>query len=105
MELVDNLKDQIKIYISGRKLKNLDILTKSDPKCEVYEMRGSEWVKIGSTETINNDLNPNFTKAVPMTFYFEKIQKLKFKIMDSDDQTADDLIGEYETTVGALMGA
>jgi hypothetical protein len=26
-------------------------------------------------------------------------------MMDSDDQTADDLIGEYETTVGALMGA
>lgn len=26
-------------------------------------------------------------------------------MMDSDDQTADDMIGEFETTVGALMGA
>ena len=62
--MVDNLKDQIKIFISGKKLKNLDTFTKSDPKCVVYEMKGSEWIKIGHTETINNDLNPNFTKPI-----------------------------------------
>ncbi len=47
VSLADTLSMQLQLYISGRKLKNLDALTKSDPKCIVYELVNNNWVKIG----------------------------------------------------------
>ena len=66
-------------------MKNLDVFTKSDPKCQIYEWISNQWVLIGKTETINNSLNPDFVTSLPMDFFFEKIQKLKFVVFDSDD--------------------
>ena len=42
-----------------------------------------------------------------MDYFFEKQQKLKFVMIDGDCRAHDDfdLIGELETTMGALMGA
>lgn len=96
---------KLTLYISGRNLKNLDVFSKSDPKCEVFEHRNNTWVSIGKTETIMNNLNPDFKTAINMNYYFEKMQKLKFVMIDHDDTSADDLIGEIETNCGALMGA
>ena len=56
----NQLKESVQLYVSGRKLKDLDTWSKSDPKCYVYEKRGGSWIKIGQTETINNNLNPDF---------------------------------------------
>jgi hypothetical protein len=83
--LMSVLPSAITLYISARNLKNLDVFTKSDPKCEVQEFVSNKWVVIGKTETINNNLNPDFKTSIPMSYYFEKIQKLKFRIIDSDD--------------------
>lgn len=33
------------------------------------------------------------------------MQKLKFVIKDCDEISEDDIIGEFETNVGAIMGA
>ena len=96
---------QVTLYISGRNLKNLDVFSKSDPKCEVYEFVNNKWALVGKTETINNNLNPDFQTSIQMTYYFEKMQKIKFRMMDSDDQTADDEIGIVETSIAAIMGA
>lgn len=96
---------QVTLYVSGRNLKNLDVFTKSDPKCEIYEFSNNKWSLIGKTEVKMNNLNPDFSTAISMSYYFEKMQKLKFRMIDHDDQTADDLIGEVETNVGAIMGA
>lgn len=103
--LVDTLSMQVTLYVSGRNLKNLDVFTKSDPKCEIYEFTNDKWTLVGKTETKQNNLNPDFSTAISMSYFFEKMQKLKFVMMDSDDSTADDLIGEVETNVGAIMGA
>ena len=86
-------------------MKNLDVLSKSDPKCEVFEFVNNGWASLGKTEVLNNNLNPDFVKSFNLKYYFEKIQKLKFVMLDHDDQTADDLIGEFETNVGSIMGA
>ena len=85
VSLADTLSMQITLYISARNLKNLDVFTKSDPKCEVQEFVSNKWVVIGKTETINNNLNPDFKTSIPMSYYFEKIQKLRFRVIDSDD--------------------
>ena len=55
-----SLSMQVNLYISGRKLKNLDTFSKSDPLCRVYEKKQGNWVKLGQTERINDSLNPNF---------------------------------------------
>ena len=81
----DTLSSEITIYISGRNLKNLDLFTKSDPKCEVFEFVGDRWTSLGKTEVKNNNLNPDFAKSFNLKYYFEKIQKLKFVMWDHDD--------------------
>jgi hypothetical protein len=42
-----------------------------------------------------------------VAYFFEKIQKFKFVMVDADDDKGEsaDTIGEVETTMGSLMGA
>jgi len=40
-----------------------------------------------------------------MNYQFEKIQKIKFVMIDGDGKGDFDTIGEVETTMGAIMGA
>lgn len=84
LSLVDTLFMQIKLYVSGRNLKNLDVLTKSDPRCDIYEYVNNDWKLIGNTEIIQNNVNPDFTTCIFMNYFFEKMQKIKFVMMDVD---------------------
>ena len=79
------------LFISGRKLKDADIGfgNKSDPFCKVFEMKNSNWVPIGKTETIQNNLNPDFKEKVTVRYYFEKVQKIRFVVVDDDDGKGD----------------
>ena len=83
----------------------MDLLTKSDPVCYVYEKEDEEWVKIGETEQIDNDLNPNFETAIKVLYNAEKKQKLKFVINDVDTGGSVDLIGSRETMIGSILHA
>ena len=99
------LSMKLNLYISARKLKDLDITSKSDPYASLYEYKSNNWVKIGQTETIKNQLNPDFETALEFEYFFEKLQKLKFVIYDDDGAGGSEKIGEMETNAGALMGA
>jgi hypothetical protein len=58
------------------------------------------------TEMKKNNLNPDFTQKITMNYYFEKVQKLKFVMIDADDNSGSgDEIGICETTLGNIMGA
>jgi len=59
-----NLSMQVNLFISARDLKRLDLMSKSDPQCQVYEQRNGKWVKIGKTEKLNNNHNPNWETAI-----------------------------------------
>ncbi len=72
MVSADNLSMQVNLYISGRNLKDLDSFSKSDPLCLAFEKQGNTWRKVGSTEQIKNNLNPDFTTAFTMNYFFEK---------------------------------
>ena len=99
------LSMKLNLYVSARKLKDLDITSKSDPCAALFEYTNGKWVKIGQTETIKDQLNPDFEKALEVAYFFEKLQKLKFVLIDDDGSGSYDTIGEIETTMGALMGA
>lgn len=36
MVMPNALSTQVNLYISGRKLKNMDVFSKSDPVCKLY---------------------------------------------------------------------
>lgn len=101
----------IKLYISGRNLKNMDVFSKSDPLCAVFEKAQDreEWFEIGRTEFIKDTLNPNFEKAIDVDYFFEKTQMLKFEFIDDDGGDSDDpyydIIGAAEITLSSIMSA
>ena len=69
-----NLNVPVKLYISGRNLKNMDMFSKSDPICVVFEKAQDkdEWFEIGRTEFIKDTLDPNFEKSIDLDYFFEK---------------------------------
>jgi Ca2+-dependent lipid-binding protein len=88
----------------------MDVFSKSDPYVKVSFKRTptQPWQFLGRTETVDNNLNPNFTKSFMVDYVFEARQDLKFEVFDEDDKKDarnDDFIGSVETTLGALAGA
>ena len=69
---VQDMSMQVNLFVSGRKLRDLDAFSKSDPQCIVFEKRGGSWAKLGQTEQKKNDLNPNFSTSFQVPYYFEK---------------------------------
>ena len=103
----ESLKQRVSLFLSCRKLKNLDAMSLSDPQIEVHIMDpiSKTWCLVGKTEVINNNLNPDFSKFIECDFYFEREQNLKFIVYDIDSSTSKDHIGNVETTIGKLVGA
>jgi len=100
-------REQVEFYVSCRNLKNMDIMSKSDPQVRLYFKNTSNntWSFFGETEIAKNDLNPNFQVTFQVAFIFETNQHIKFEVVDSDGSGSSELIGSVETTVGAVMGA
>ena len=51
---------KVELSFSCTKLRDLDVLSKSDPMCVVYSKLGGarEWNKVGRTEMVKDNLNP-----------------------------------------------
>ena len=97
---------QVQLFISCRNLKNLDIIGKSDPYCEIYLKNDSrsKWIKIGKTDTVMNSLNPDFATPITISYYFEKDQEIRFEVYDLDPSRSEEQ-GSITTKVGRLVGA
>lgn len=98
---------KIELFLNARGLGDLDFFSKSDPYVKVFFKRhpNENMMSLGRTETIMNDLNPNFTKSFVVDYIFETRQELRFEVYDEDDKKNDDLIGIVDATLGALAGA
>ena len=55
---------QVELSISCNNLKDLDHFSKSDPAVFLYEKKNAEWIKVGRTEVVDNNLNPKVCKFV-----------------------------------------
>ena len=97
---------KIQMFISCRNLKNLDIIGKSDPYCEVFLKNDdrTEWEMVGKTDTVINSLNPDFSKPITINYYFEKAQQIRFEIYDLDPSRSE-MQGALTTKVSHLLGA
>ena len=66
--------------------------------------KNDKWQLLGKTETIENNLNPEFVTAFEIDFYFERNQRIKFEVFDID-VTTKELIGIYEVPLAKIMGS
>lgn len=104
----DAIFTKVQLLISCRHLKDLDLMSKSDPICILYtkgDTKGAGWQKHGQTERIDDNLNPDFQTSFYINYYFEKNQPLKFEVIDDDGNGKAQLIGTSETTLGTIMGS
>lgn len=66
---------KVQLSISCKNLADLDIFSKSDPKVLIYIKNPitSEFLQVGETETIANNLNPEFIKTFIAEYQFERV--------------------------------
>lgn len=63
--------------------------------------------QVGRTERVENNLDPSFATPIKVTYLFEEVQKLEFRVYDIDDYSThslsdDDFLGSAETTLGLV---
>uniref|UniRef100_A0A8C6LXZ1 Copine-3 n=1 Tax=Nothobranchius furzeri TaxID=105023 RepID=A0A8C6LXZ1_NOTFU len=104
-----NLVTKVELTISCENLMDMDFFSKSDPVCALFLYTpDSIWYELGRTETIQNCLNPKFSKKFVVDYYFETVQRLKFSVYDIDNDSHDlndcdhDFLGEFECTLGQV---
>ena len=96
----------VELHVSCRKLKDLDIISKSDPSVTLYELneKSRKWLRFGETEVQKDNLNPDFKTFFTVDYSFEKHQKLRFLVLDKDITDSEE-IGYFETSMGLIMGS
>jgi uncharacterized protein YegL len=112
-----NAISKVELKFSCKNLPSLDAVSKSDPRIYVYfqerkfenKQVSTNWVKIGSTETIKDNSNPEFAQSFVFDYYFECIQNLRVVIMDMDENCnsmeENDYIGYAEMSIGDMITA
>mmetsp|Transcript_20767 Transcript_20767/g.18181 ORF Transcript_20767/g.18181 Transcript_20767/m.18181 type:complete len:196 (-) Transcript_20767:499-1086(-) len=106
-QTVSILEDQekVELFLSCRKLKNMDYFSLTDPQIIVYVEKNGQYTYFDKTEKIQDNLNPNFTKSFIFDFLFEVKQKLRFEIIDIDGPNKTELVGNVYTTLGEIVGS
>ena len=68
----------------------MENFSKSDPYAFVLIKNENDvkWQKLGPTETIWNDLNPDFVRTFLVNYFFEKSQVLKIEIYDYNENAS-----------------
>ncbi|RWR94707.1 protein BONZAI 3 [Cinnamomum micranthum f. kanehirae] len=76
---------QIELSFSASKLRDLDVLSKSDPMAVVFaKKRDGTLEELGRTEVIMNTLNPVWISKITTAYQFEIIQPLMLKLNEQD---------------------
>ncbi|KAI3979601.1 hypothetical protein MKX01_013696 [Papaver californicum] len=82
---VPTLYSQIELSISASKLRDMDILSKTDPMVVAYVKKSDgQLEEIGCTEVTIDTLNPIWVQKVSIAYQFEIVQSLVFRVFDVD---------------------
>ncbi|KAL6495012.1 Protein BONZAI 1 [Orobanche gracilis] len=83
----NGLFSQIELSLSAANLCDRDVLSKSDPMAVLY-MKESDGLlqELGRTEVVLNSLSPKWIKKYIVTYQFEMVQNLVFRVYDVDTQ-------------------
>ncbi|CAD8081247.1 unnamed protein product [Paramecium sonneborni] len=96
---------KLELFISCRQLDDLDTTSVSDPYVILYiKSNKDDWSKIGQTELIWNNLNPNFANSIIIDYHFEVQQHLKLEVHHYVNENQSKIIGIAQTSVGEIAG-
>ncbi|CAN4088675.1 unnamed protein product [Withania somnifera] len=110
-----NLYSQIELSLSATSLRDRDVLSKSDPMAVLYSKeKDGSFKELARTEVVLNSLNPKWITKYTMTYYFETVQKLVFRVYDIDTQfhnqdvkmlklEEQDFLGEASCTLAQIV--
>jgi vacuolar-type H+-ATPase subunit F/Vma7 len=101
----------IELHVSARQLKDMDVVTVSDPICVLFTPSGTRggdpWTEVARTEVVWNNLNPEWVTYFTVMYVFEVRQPLMFRVYDVDSANASlsahDFIGEAQIELSQLI--
>ncbi|KAI5329432.1 PREDICTED: BONZAI [Prunus dulcis] len=83
----NGLFSQIELSFAAIDLRDRDVLSKSDPMVVIYTKgRDGGLSELGRTEVVLNSLNPKWITKHNITYHFEVVQTLVFRVYDVDTQ-------------------
>lgn len=107
----ENLRiPKVHLNISCRNLKESNPSSRADSFVEVYQISNSNiQTKLGVTEIVSNNLNPDFMTHFEINYIFSEVQTLRFAVYDSDNGRAiasqNKFIGEVVCTLADIQGS
>ena len=99
----------VELSFSAKNLRDMDVFSKSDPFCVAYyrPFGLNKWQELRRTEVIMNNLHPEWTAKVRISYFFEEQQHLRFEVYDQDSPSNKledhDFIGACTTTLGQIV--
>ncbi|XP_075729129.1 copine-8-like isoform X3 [Rhipicephalus microplus] len=100
---------KVEISVACRKLKQKDLLSKSDPMCVLFmqHYETAPWREVGRTEMIRDTIDPDFVNKFLVDYFFEERQHVMFKVYDVDSKSENledhDFLGQVTSTLGELV--
>jgi hypothetical protein len=58
------LINTIRLSFACKELPNLDTFTRTDGMCVLFKQNGNQWLKVGQTEVIMDNLNPQWVTQI-----------------------------------------
>ncbi|KPA85388.1 copine i-like protein [Leptomonas pyrrhocoris] len=95
----------VQVYVKCNKLKDTDVTSKSDPYAVLYDTTNGGRIRVGQTEVLKNNLNPQFQTCIPVDYFFEIRQTMRVEVWDKDVHSKDDPLGNADFTMGQLMSS
>lgn len=87
----------------------MDTFSKSDPILFLFQKQGNAWQKIGQTEVIHDNLNPQWVTKCAVQYNFERNDQFRLEVYDIDDETnindtkAHDPLGHLDFTLHEIV--
>lgn len=86
MGSMGGLKTRLSLRFKCNNLPNLDKGSKTDAFIVLYLDKGSQGLfKLGQTELIADNLDPEFVTSITVDYYFEEQQNMILEVYDADD--------------------
>ncbi|WOK93562.1 protein BONZAI 3 isoform X1 [Canna indica] len=105
----------LELSLSASKLRNLDVLSKSDPLAVLYAKKHDGMLEeVGRTEVVMNNLSPAWITKFTVNYQFEIVQQLVIRVYDVDTKyhnvpvkalnlNEQDFLGEASCTISEIV--
>eukprot|EP00906_Rhabdomonas_costata_P008037 RCo011468 len=92
------MASRMMLFFSAFGLRDADVVSKSDPYLTLFEIQDGRRVLLGRTETIPNNLSPQWKRHIEIDYRFESRQELVAVLMDDDGKgpMGDDTLGSVD---------